>query len=125
MKRIILVLGIILMGLAGQAQNKSAKITFEVDGVCMMCKKRIEKAALKTKGVKMANWNVKSHQLSLIINEKKTNKETVQQAIANVGHDTGKFIAPQKVYDNLPACCKYRDKKDLKKTEACSETDTK
>ena len=50
----------------GYAQNKNAKVTIEVDGVCMMCKNRIEKACLKTKGVKSAVWNVETHNLSLI-----------------------------------------------------------
>ena len=54
------------------AQNKNAKASFEVDGVCMMCKSRIEKASLNTKGVKSAVWNVKSHELKLIFNEHKT-----------------------------------------------------
>ena len=36
------------------AQNKNARVSLDVDGVCMMCKNRIEKASLKTKGVKSA-----------------------------------------------------------------------
>ena len=41
-----------LMTSIGFAQNKNAKAAIEVDGVCMMCKNRIEKACLKIKGVK-------------------------------------------------------------------------
>ena len=61
----------------GYAQNKNAKATIEVDGVCMMCKNRIEKACLKTKGVKSAVWNVETHKLSLIYDERKVNLETI------------------------------------------------
>ena len=50
MKKIVIVL-LILTGAFSQAQNKNAKANIEVDGVCMMCKFRIEKAALKTKGL--------------------------------------------------------------------------
>lgn len=120
MKRTVLIFGIILMGLTSMAQNKSAKMTFEVKGVCMMCKKRIEKAAIKVKGVKYAKWNKDTKQLTLIINERKTNKKAVQQAIAKVGHDNGEFKAPDEVYANLPACCKYRDKEALKGTKCNS-----
>ena len=60
MKNIVL-LSLLFLGTAGDAQNKNAKASIEVDGVCMMCKTRIEKASIKTKGVKYANWNVKSH----------------------------------------------------------------
>ena len=65
MKNIVL-LSLLFLGTAVDAQNKNAKASIEVDGVCMMCKTRIEKASIKTKGVKYANWNVKSHELKLI-----------------------------------------------------------
>ena len=61
-----------LISSIGYAQNKNAKATIEVDGVCMMCKNRIEKACLKTKGVKSAIWNVETHNLSLIYDERKS-----------------------------------------------------
>ena len=44
----IMILGLLLIGTASFAQNKNAKATLEVDGVCMMCKTRIEKASIKT-----------------------------------------------------------------------------
>ena len=61
-----------LVGLSAEAQKKkkNLKVAIEVDGVCMMCKKRIEKAALNSKGVKFATWDIKTHKLSLIIDEK-------------------------------------------------------
>ncbi len=109
MKNSISLIAFLLLSITGFAQNKNAKVSFEVDGVCMMCKKRIEKAALNTKGVKFAKWDVKTHQLSLIIDERKTSASTVKQNIANVGHDTKKIKATQEAYDNLHECCKYRD----------------
>jgi len=93
----------------GYAQNKNAKATIEVDGVCMMCKTRIEKACLKTKGVKSAVWNVETHNLSLIYDERKVNLETINSKIASVGHDTKTLKATDKAYDALHPCCKYRD----------------
>ena len=56
MKKSILIVCLLLVGFSAAAQKKkkNSKITIEVDGVCMMCKKRIEKAALNTKGVKFA-----------------------------------------------------------------------
>ena len=71
MKKIIFVLSLILIGFTTQSQevvkNKNAKVSCKVDGVCGMCKKRIETAALKTKGVKFAVWSTKTHNLNLII----------------------------------------------------------
>jgi len=49
MKTIFLSLTILCMTTMSFAQNKNAKASFEVDGVCMMCKNRIEKASLQNK----------------------------------------------------------------------------
>ncbi len=113
MQKIIIIVCFMLIGLSAEAQkNKSnTKLSIEVDGVCMMCKKRIEKAALQTKGVKFASWDVKTHQLSLIVDPNKTNTNIIQNNIANVGHDTKGIRAKDHVYNSNPACCKYRDKK--------------
>ena len=108
MKKIFVIVMLFVGGFM-QAQDKNAKATIEVDGVCMMCKFRIEKAALKTKGVKSATWNMENHQLSLIYNEEKTNLETIQQNVANVGHDTKEIKATEEAYNSVNACCKYRD----------------
>ena len=59
MKKIFIILIVILVGFIIQAQevkkDKNAKVTMKVDGICGMCKKRIETAALKTKGVKFTS----------------------------------------------------------------------
>lgn len=91
------------------AQNKNTRASIEVDGVCMMCKQRIEKASLKTKGVKSAVWNVKTHELKLIFDERKTDLETIQKKIASVGHDTKTIKATDEAYASVHPCCKYRD----------------
>lgn len=113
MKKIVCIFSLLLIGFSTQAQSeqvkKNAKITIEVDGVCGMCKKRIETAALKTKGVKFALWNVKTHQLNLIIDERKTTLHTIQKNIAAVGHDSKGFKATDEAYNAVHACCKYRN----------------
>lgn len=109
MKKAILIISVLFMGVTGFSQNKNAKATIEVDGVCGMCKERIEKASVQAKGVKMATWNVETHQLDLIYNEKKTDLTLIQQSIADSGHDTQDILAKDEVYDNIMDCCKYRD----------------
>lgn len=109
MKKIVLLIALMLVGLSAQAQKKNAKVSIEVDGICGMCKKRIEKAALQTKGVKFATWNIESHQLSMIIDERKTNLKKIQKNIAAVGHDTKLIKATDEAYNSVHPCCKYRD----------------
>lgn len=100
------------------AQDKNAKASMEVDGVCMMCKDRIEKAAIRTKGVKSAIWNVETHELKLIFDERKTDLKTIAQKLADVGHDTKEIKATNEAYDSVHPCCKYRDKDAVKDHEA-------
>ncbi|MFD1614731.1 heavy-metal-associated domain-containing protein [Gelatiniphilus marinus] len=105
----LMILALMLIGTATFAQNKNQKASIEVDGVCMMCKKRIEKACLSSKGVKSAVWNVDTHELKLIYDARKTDLKTIQKAIAKVGHDTKEIKATDEAYANIHACCKYRD----------------
>ncbi len=109
MKKIILLGLFLFMGISVSAQNKNAKATIEVDGVCTMCKDRIEKAAIKSKGVKSAVWNVETHELKLIYNEGKTDLTTIQNNIASVGHDTKEIKATDEAYSTVHPCCRYRD----------------
>jgi cation transport ATPase len=103
------ILLIMLISMTAFSQNKNARASIEVDGVCNMCKERIEKACIKTKGVKSAVWNVNTHELKLIYNENLTNLATIENNIAAVGHDTKSVIATEEAYNSVHDCCRYRE----------------
>jgi len=105
-KLLFLFLFIISISVNGQNQ-KNKKSNFEVIGNCEICKKRIEKAALSLKGLKMATWDIPSNILSVTYNSNKLSLDQIQSAIAKVGHDTPSFKAPDDVYNGLPMCCIY------------------
>lgn len=105
----LLVIAILFTGITSFAQNKNARVSLEVDGVCLMCKERIEKACIKTKGVKSAVWNVDTHELKLIYDERKTDLKTIQENIVAVGHDTQEMKASDEAYASIHSCCKYRE----------------
>ena len=110
MKKIILIILVTFVGFSAQAQakkSKNLKYTTEVNGNCEQCKKRIEKAAFGVPGVKTANWDITSHQLTVILNEEKSSTADLNNAIAKVGHDTKEVKATEADYDNLHTCCKY------------------
>lgn len=109
MKKIVLAAALVLSTIAF-AQNKNARVTLKVDGVCGMCKERIEKAAIKTKGVKSAVWNIETHDLKLIYNEHKTDIKTISKKLASVGHDTKLVKATEEAYNSVHPCCRYRNK---------------
>ena len=120
MKNLILTISLSLISLSAVAQNKNAKTIIEVDGVCGMCKARIEKAAFGVKGVKSAVWDTETHYLNLIFDERKTNIKTISENIAEAGHDTKMIEATEEAYNSIHDCCKYRDEKvkeDHKKKE--------
>ncbi len=94
-------------GLNEAKKSKNAKYTFEVNGNCEQCQKRIQKAAFSVDGVKMASWSTETHEMTVMINEEKCTLLDVEKAIANVGHDTKEVKAKDEVYAKLHGCCKY------------------
>ena len=113
MKKLI-TLTVLFMGMVAFSQNKNAKASMEVDGICVMCKERIEKAAIRTKGVKSAVWNVDTHELKLIYDERKTDLTTISKKLASVGHDTKEIKATEEQYQSVHPCCRYRDEEVVK-----------
>ena len=80
-----------------------------VDGLCGMCKNRIEKEAIKVEGVGAVNYNVYNNILSVVPSSASFNNNTLQMAIAGIGHDTEKYKADSLIYESLHECCHYRD----------------
>ncbi|MEM9142635.1 MAG: metal transporter [Bacteroidota bacterium] len=101
---------VLLLATAGVwAQERNKKVIIAVDGKCEMCKARIEKAALGEKGVKYALWDIPTRELSLILDERKTDPMKVKTAMAKVGHDTEELKASDDAYASVHPCCRYRE----------------
>ena len=83
--------------------------TVTVNGVCGMCKKRIEAACYTVIGVKSASWSAEAQALTVSFDASKTDLDAIKKKVAAVGHDATPFVAEKKVYNKLPPCCKYRD----------------
>ena len=119
-----------LLSFAFIATNSFAQTTTEniwVAGLCDMCKDRIEKA-MDTKGVKFANYDVKTNQLEIAYNASKITSEEIHAKLNAAGHDTKKSKATDESYANLHECCKYRENEscpDEKKADACCDKDKK
>ena len=78
-----------------------------VKGVCEKCKKRIEYASY-IKGVKFAEWNVDTHDLTVVFDSTKTTSMLIMQSVVKSGHDVDDMKANNEDYDKLPPCCKYK-----------------
>jgi copper chaperone CopZ len=107
MKNLILIISL-LFSLPVFAQDEIVTKKLRVEGNCSSCKKRIEQAAF-VKGVKRAEWDKTTDTLTVTFNASKTNEETILQSIAKGGHSSPQFPAPEKAYNKLPQCCKYKN----------------
>lgn len=85
---------------------KTQTVSFKVYGNCKECKQRIESTALDVKGVKKAEWDVKTDIL-VVVGSAKMDQQQVAEAIAKAGHKSDLAPADPKGYAALPACCQY------------------
>ena len=112
MKKIILL--IFISSMVFSQKKNIVEESFEVNGVCKMCKARIEKTVFKQKGVKTAEWDINNHLLTVLYDKSKININQIHKSIAQIGHDTSKEEAPDEIYDKLPLCCLY-NRDEIKK----------
>lgn len=92
--------------------QKKTKTTIYVDGVCDMCKKRIENA-LDVRGILFAEWDKNSHLLTVVYRQKNITEDSIHRIVNSVGHDTERSKAPDEVYWKLADCCHYRDEENI------------
>jgi len=102
---------LLFVSLSSFGQSKVTQDTIRVEGVCDMCKERIE-LALDLKGIKFAEWAPETKQLVLVYRNDKIREDEIRKTLAGIGHDNGDFKAKDEVYENLPFCCRYRDNLD-------------
>ncbi|NNF22014.1 MAG: TonB-dependent receptor, partial [Saprospiraceae bacterium] len=109
MRNILGILVILFCCITLNAQEQLiVEYAFRVEGVCGMCKDRIENTALEN-GAETASWDLDSRILTIEVDEMKTSVSSVRHALAMAGHDNGDFITPDEIYRNLHECCKYRE----------------
>ncbi|HKK81618.1 MAG TPA: heavy metal-associated domain-containing protein [Prolixibacteraceae bacterium] len=114
-KKISMMMIFLLAATLSFAGNKTD--TLKVYGSCGMCETRIEKAANAVDGFSEASWNQETQMLTVEKANAETDVMKVHKAVAKVGHDTNKVKAEDKVYNNLPGCCKYDRPMKMKKGE--------
>jgi hypothetical protein len=96
-----------LISFSAIAQKEVKTISIHVDGICGMCKERIENA-LDVNGVKYANWDEESHDCEIAYRTDKLTEADLHKLLNDVGHDTDKSKASDKAYESVHECCKYR-----------------
>jgi hypothetical protein len=84
------------------------RATVHVRGNCDMCKDRIEATAGSVTHVRAARWEAETETLTLYYGDSRPDIDGVEKALAEAGHDTDTYTAPDVIYDTLPGCCQYR-----------------
>lgn len=106
MKYFIISAFLILGATQLKSQEKVKTDSLLVEGVCMMCKERIQKHAYG-KGVKFAEWNLNNSYLKLVYNTEKASLEDISKRVAKAGHSNNLSKATEEAYGKLPNCCQY------------------
>ncbi|MBP6302899.1 MAG: heavy-metal-associated domain-containing protein [Bacteroidia bacterium] len=109
LKTILFLIGL-FTGSTSFGQSKDTTVTFKVYGNCEMCKSTIENA-VDVKGVKAADWNIKTGLITLTYQQQKITLDKIHELIAAAGYDTDQKTADSAIYKNLTPCCQYERKK--------------
>ena len=112
MKKLKTLLSFLLIFSAFNFQAQLKKASFTVNGVCGMCKERIE-STLDIKGVTFASWSEETLLCNVTYNSKKVSEKEIHQLLASKGHDTPICRATDEAYNNLHPCCHYVRKDTL------------
>jgi outer membrane receptor for ferrienterochelin and colicins len=106
--------------------ESTGTLSIWVDGICGMCKDRIEEAVLTIAGVKKASWDVPSRILQVkVLDPENFDEMQIHNTVAGVGHDTKKVKATEEEYEQIHACCKYRDSEVAAAHEGYAEGDVR
>ncbi len=106
-KIILFVVAIIVYTNINAARYNDTTVAIKVFGNCGQCKDRIEDA-VKVKGVDSSFWDEDTKLLTVHFNPTIITLDKLHELVAKAGHDTEIKKASDKVYNKLPACCKYR-----------------
>jgi mercuric ion binding protein len=88
------------------AKAQEQTIVIKTSAVCGECKKHIETALNYTKGVKSANLDVESKEVTVVYKSEKTTPDKIREAISKAGYDADSIPANPKSYERLEPCCK-------------------
>jgi mercuric ion binding protein len=112
LKSVLLVAFIVLISNAATAQKSNGKAVIKTTLNCDHCKEcetcgqKFKTEMLKIKGVKMYELDDKAMIFTVYYNAKKTNVQTIREAISKLGYDADEVKADPKAYESLDGCCK-------------------
>lgn len=107
MKKLI-ILSLFVFGAFSATKAQNVETNIIVQGVCGMCKDRIE-TALDVKGVKFAEWTNETSVCKVVYNPKKISEMELHKILAEAGHSTNLIESSDEDYNKINACCRYKE----------------
>jgi copper chaperone CopZ len=101
--------GFSIIAIAQKAPVETAdgfKVVIKTSAICEMCKEAIEYDLAFEKGVKSAELNLDTKEVTVVYNGKKTDAQTIRKRITMVGYHADDLVRDAKAYEKLPFCCK-------------------
>ena len=99
--------GFLAIPVGAMGQSK-VTVSFEARGCCPWCGENIE-MALDVRGVTKASWDQFEQRVTVTYRPRRIDRDDLQFRVAEMGHDTEKFLASDSAYQALPVCCRYRE----------------
>jgi len=101
------ILVILFVGLfAGASVGQTQEVVIETSSECGACKKRIEEKLNYTAGIKFAELDVPTKELTVRFSTKKISLAEIKKIISEIGYDADEVKANPTSVKKLPACCK-------------------
>lgn len=101
----LLAAAMLFLSVSLQAQDLKSD-TVKVDGVCKMCKAKIEKAAMAA-GATSAVWDTETKILAVSFPATESSMSKIERSVADAGYDTQNEKATPHAYGKLDKCCRY------------------
>lgn len=108
----IMSLSLMAIGFLAMAQQKPIetaegnKVVIKTSAICEMCKEAIEYDLAFEKGIKSAELNLETKEVTVVYNAKKTSDEVIRKRITMVGYHADTLKRDPIAYNKLPFCCK-------------------
>jgi len=107
LRLLLTVFTILFIGNSIFAQSKKVEtVVIQTSAQCSMCKERIEKELVYTKGVKKAELNLEDKKVTVTFQGKKITADGIRTVLSDLGYDADEVVSNKDAYASLPNCCK-------------------
>lgn len=102
----IIAMAFVMFTLTSFAQKKVQEVVIQTSAECGSCKDRIESKLNYVKGIKFAELDVPSKELTVKFKTKNISLKEIKEMVVGLGYQADEMVANDAAYEALPTCCK-------------------